>query len=165
MSTPPVIRDARLTDLPALLRLEAQFPGDRLSRRQLRHHLRQPSSRLRVLETADGVRGYWLVVHRAGSRAARLYSLLVDTVERGSGFGALLLADAEAEAGRVGMRALRLEVRADNAAALALYRRAGYRPIGIRPGYYQDGVDALRLERDLRAATVTDGTGASRPRG
>jgi len=31
-----------------------------------------------------------------------------------------------------------LEVRASNAAALALYRSAGFREIGVRRGYYQN---------------------------
>ncbi len=38
-----------------------------------------------------------------------------------------------------------LEVRADNAAARALYRATGWEEIGLRRGYYADGVDAVLM--------------------
>ena len=74
----PRLRDARPEDLPALLALEAMFPGDRLSARQFRRHLANPRACLRV--AADGPRllGYHLVFLRAGSPWARLYSIAVD---------------------------------------------------------------------------------------
>jgi ribosomal-protein-alanine N-acetyltransferase len=51
----------------------------------------------------------------------------------------------------VGARTVFLEVDEGNAPALRLYRRAGFREIGRRPGYYQhnDGAAALILRRDL----------------
>ncbi len=43
-----------------------------------------------------------------------------------------------------------LEVRRSNAAALALYRDFGFRPVGIRPNYYVDeGEDAIVMVLDL----------------
>jgi ribosomal-protein-alanine N-acetyltransferase len=43
---------------------------------------------------------------------------------------------------------LTLEVRPTNAAAIALYRRFGFRAAGVRPRYYQDnGEDALIMWR------------------
>ena len=44
-----------------------------------------------------------------------------------------------------GYRSITLEVRPDNEAALALYRRFGLAPGGVRKGYYPDGQDALVL--------------------
>ena len=42
-----------------------------------------------------------------------------------------------------------LEVRASNVAAIALYRRAGFRPLGSRRGYYRDPrEDALTMALD-----------------
>jgi ribosomal-protein-alanine N-acetyltransferase len=43
----------------------------------------------------------------------------------------------------VGLDAAWLEVRAGNAAAIALYERFGFTTVGRRPGYYADGEDAL----------------------
>ena len=44
---------------------------------------------------------------------------------------------------------LRLEVRKDNAPAIALYEARGYRPFGEYPDYYADGAAALRMEKRL----------------
>jgi ribosomal-protein-alanine N-acetyltransferase len=140
---------ARPADLPALLALEAQFPGDRMSARQFRHHLANPQAALRVLVEEGAVLGYTLVLVRAGTRPARLYSIAVDRALRGRGLGAALLRDAERAARRFGRDRLRLEVRADNRAALALYQGAGYQSFGRQSGYYEDGMDAERLEKPL----------------
>ena len=148
------LRDARGADLDRLLALEAMFPGDRLSPRQFRRHLASPTARLRVAERGGALAGYALVFLRRGSSAARLYSIAVDPLQRGHGLGAALLADAEQQARAAGCTALHLEVRCDNAAAIALYRRAGYRERGVRPGYYEDGCAALCLTRRLEPASA-----------
>ena len=150
-ATDVTIRSATADDLPALLALESQFPGDRLAARQFRRHLVNPRARLRVLVTAATVGGYALLFLRAGSRTARLYSIAIDPHLRGRGAGAALLADAEREARRAGCSRLRLEVRADNAAAIGLYQRAGYRSFGHIAQYYEDGATALRFEKTLEA--------------
>lgn len=142
------LRDARPADLPALLDLEAQFPGDRLSARQFRRHLANPRARLRVLADGDAVHAYHLLLLRRGSRLARLYSIAVADAARGRGLGRRLLADAEAQARAAGCDELRLEVRQDNAAANALYQAAGYRRLAALPGYYDDGADGWRYGRD-----------------
>ena len=44
-----------------------------------------------------------------------------------------------------------LEVRRSNAAALRLYRRFGFRAVGVRPNYYaEDQEDAIVMLLDLR---------------
>ena len=42
-----------------------------------------------------------------------------------------------------------LEVRRGNLAALRLYRRQRYRPVGLRPRYYEDGEDAILMLLDV----------------
>lgn len=150
MTRPPTLRTARAADLPGLIALESRFPGDRLSPRQFRHHLANPRAVLRVLADGPALRGYHLVLTRAGSRWARLYSLAVDPAARGRGLGRRLLADAERQARRAGCLGLRLEVRRDNAAANALYASAGYGRRAALPGYYEDGGDGWRLQREFR---------------
>jgi ribosomal-protein-alanine N-acetyltransferase len=54
-----------------------------------------------------------------------------------------------AEAAKMGLLRVRLEVRADNAAARALYAKLGFAESGQLPGYYEDGADGLRLTLDL----------------
>jgi [ribosomal protein S18]-alanine N-acetyltransferase len=49
----------------------------------------------------------------------------------------------------LGVRSVFLEVDEHNVPACQLYRRAGFREVGRRQGYYQSGSAALVLRRDL----------------
>lgn len=141
------IRRAEATDLDALVDLEQRsFSGDRISRAQYRRHLDSDSALVLIATAERQVRGSAVLFLRRRSRLARLYSLATHPEARGRGIGSALL-DAIASAARQrGCTALRLEVRSDNATAIALYERCGFRRIGNHAGYYEDGADALRLE-------------------
>lgn len=144
------LRPARRADLPALLALEQRaFRGDRLSARQFRHHLGNPAAWFAVAGPPGAPLGMALVFFRRGSTVARLYSIVVAPAARGRGLGLRLLRAAEAAARQRGCRELRLEVRADNAAALGLYAGAGYRRLARLPRYYEDGGDGWRHARRL----------------
>ncbi|MEO8668420.1 MAG: N-acetyltransferase [Bauldia sp.] len=145
-----VLRDATPADIDALSLLETHaFDGDRLSRRSFRRLAGAPGAALRVARNKGRLAGYTLILFRTGSRLARLYSIAVDPEARGVGLGARLLMDAEMTATKRGSQGLRLEVRADNAPAIALYRRRGYEPDGARDNYYGDGATALRFLKRL----------------
>lgn len=145
------VRNANAADLAALVALEqSAFTGDRLSRAQYRRHLASTSAQVLVAHDAEGpLLGSALLFFRHGSTLARLYSIATAPAARGRGIGAMLLAAAEAATQARHGRALRLEVRVDNAAAIGLYERAGYRRIGHYSGYYEDGADAWRYEKAL----------------
>ena len=68
---------------------------------------------------------------------------------QGTGLGAVLLDALLAEAADRACSEVLLEVRADNAAALALYEKRGFVRIAERPRYYSDGVAALILRREF----------------
>jgi len=145
------VRRARPADLDGLVALElASFASDRLSRAQYRRHLRSASARLLVAVAGrQPLLGAALVFFRKGSRMARLYSIASRPDARGLGVGARLLAAAEAQARHRGCLAMRLEVRADNPAAIRLYERQGYRRLGRLDGFYEDGTDGWRYEKAL----------------
>jgi ribosomal-protein-alanine N-acetyltransferase len=85
--------------------------------------------------------------------AADVQTLAVAGPHRRHGLGSVLLEALLAEAWRRGAAAVHLEVRADNDAAIRLYRQHGFAPLSRRRGYYQpSGQDALVL-RALRPAT------------
>jgi len=148
------VRGATPADLDDLVALELQaFSGDRMSRVQYRRHLANPRAAVLVVDVpGEGLLGSALVFFRAGSTLARLYSIATAPAARGRGLGGKLLAAAEGAARARGCRALRLEVRVDNTAAMALYERAGYRQIGRYPAYYEDRGDAWRYEKPLTPA-------------
>ena len=154
--SPPstTVRAATPADLDALVALELRaFSGDRMSRAQYRRHLASPAAAVLVADApGEGVLGSALVFFRSRTTLARLYSIATAPAARGRGIGAGLLAAAAHAARERGCRALRLEVRVDNAVAIALYERAGYRRIGRYVAYYEDGADAWRYEKDLVVA-------------
>lgn len=86
------------------------------------------------------------------SDSAEVLTVGVVPAARRRGIARLLLARLLDEAGRRGAREVFLEVRVDNAAALALYDREGFARVGRRRGYYDHGrVDAVVMHRDLAA--------------
>lgn len=152
--TDPAIRRATRADVDALLALEeATFDSDRISRAQWRRHIDSASAAVFVSGTRGSVDAAAVVFHRRNSRAARLYSLAVGAHARGTGLGGALLAAAEADARRRGCTSMRLEVRADNPSAIALYERRGYTRIARLPGFYEDGADGWRYAKRLTPVT------------
>ena len=146
------VREATPADLDGLVALENLcFTADRLSRRSFARLIGGPTASFRVVRRAGRMVGSALLLFRAGSGIARLYSVAVDPGHRGSGLGALLVGDCEATALARGRAILRLEVRADNAAAIRLYERLGYGRIGRYRRYYADKTDAIRFEKRLEA--------------
>jgi ribosomal-protein-alanine acetyltransferase len=145
----PSIRPARLDDIDGLLAIERVFPTDRLGRRSFRHAVQSPTIHLLVAEGLEGLIGYALVQRRRNSPAGHLSSIAVKPGAAGKGLGKHLLRAAEAEAKAKGCERLRLEVRADNAAARKLYEKHGYRRLETLEDYYEDGEAAWRYEKAL----------------
>ena len=85
------------------------------------------------------------VLARQAGGEAEILAIGVAPAGRRRGLGAALLA---AVYYRVGDAPLFLEVASGNAAAIALYRAAGFRQVGIRHAYYADLQDALVMRRD-----------------
>lgn len=145
------IRQGHRADVDAMLALEAVFPSDRMSRRSVRRFLTVSTARVLVAVNSDGAMlGNLIGLHRAGSRALRIYSVVVAPDARGLGIGQRLVEALQALALAEGCDRVTLEVRADNAAARALYAKLGYREAALLPGYYEDGSDGLRLVRTVR---------------
>jgi ribosomal-protein-alanine N-acetyltransferase len=82
--------------------------------------------------------------------AAELEGLFVERDFRRQGIGTALILACMGWAANAGASVLRLEVRASNDAALALYHHHGFKAAGVRPAYYSAPVeDALLLEAAL----------------
>jgi ribosomal-protein-alanine N-acetyltransferase len=144
------IRRAQSADVDALYGLEkVLFLNDAWSRELFVDELDHPFSYYLVAEGDAEIVGY------AGLRAAPaeaeqgdIQTLAVVPEHRGHGLGRKLLGQLMDEAQSRGVKALFLEVRADNPVALALYRSVGFHEIDRRHGYYQpDGVDAVVMVR------------------
>lgn len=160
-----VIRRAVAADIPALLAIEEQsFATDRMTRRNFRYAILKAKGVVLVADCQVGSRSddcpsgmgrrpvaYGVLGFHAGTPLARLTSFAVEPGKRGRGIARRLLSALEDAAAAHGCAGLRLEVRADNVAAIALYTAAGYRRFAVYPTYYEDDMAALRLEKPLAA--------------
>ena len=86
---------------------------------------------------------------RVAAGEAEILTLCVAPERRRLGLGARMLGEAARLAEAQGARALFLEVAEANAAARALYARAGFVEVGRRRSYYAVGEDALVLHGNL----------------
>jgi ribosomal-protein-alanine N-acetyltransferase len=112
-----------------------------------------------------------LVVGYAGMQVlvdeAHITTMAVAEQARRRGVATRLLVELLREARARGAASATLEVRVDNTAARALYADFGFRPVGLRPRYYDGAVDALimwahdvdgaEIGRLLRARDPLDG--------
>ena len=150
---PARIRHAVPSDLDALVALEeSSFDHDRVSRAQIRRHIAGTSAVVLVAEEHGQVLGAALLFFRHRAKASRLYSIAIAHAARGRGLGGMLLEAAEAQAHDRGCTAMKLEVRTDKVAAIALYERHGYRRGARVPAFYENGMDAWHYRKELPAS-------------
>jgi len=145
----PVLSEARRADARALAVLHAasfhrawsdgEFAALLADRNILAH-------RATIGRTVVG-----FILSRMVAGEAEILSIAVAAARRGKGLGRLLLNLHLRRLAGLGVRAIFLEVAEDNGSARALYRRAGFRDVGRREGYYPagKGAAALILRRDL----------------
>ncbi|SDQ84390.1 ribosomal-protein-alanine N-acetyltransferase [Thermostaphylospora chromogena] len=149
-STGVVLRQMTLADVPAVMEIErATFPRDAWSEGMLRGELAdQPRTRHYVVAVLDGE-----IVGYAGLAAAGdqgdIQTIAVLERHRGTGIGGRMLRELLQEAERRQVDKVFLEVRADNPRARAVYTHFGFKEIGVRRGYYEDGTDAIMMMRKL----------------
>jgi GNAT superfamily N-acetyltransferase len=111
-------------------------------------------------EVTEG-RGTFVVVHRGAvpvgcgalrlldAETAELKRMYVSPLVRGKGIGRRLVAALEAEARALGVRRLVLETGVRQAAALALYRATGFRPIPLFGEYCLSPETSICLGKDV----------------
>jgi ribosomal-protein-alanine N-acetyltransferase len=143
------LRRLELRDLSAIERIErASYPTP-WSRSMFASELAKPSSIcLGAFDLASDELAGYLVISRYVD-AWHVMNVAVAPAQRRRGIATSLLERLfEVTAGR-GRRGYTLEVRVSNADAIALYDRLGFKPRGVRRGYYTDNrEDALIMWKD-----------------
>jgi [ribosomal protein S18]-alanine N-acetyltransferase len=89
------------------------------------------------------------IMSRLAAGEAEILSVAIAAGWQGRGLSRQLLDLHLRRLAGLGVRAVYLEVGERNAPAGRLYRRAGFREVGRRQGYYEDGATALVLRRDF----------------
>jgi [ribosomal protein S18]-alanine N-acetyltransferase len=149
---PIVLRDARLADVDAVLRIEQASFGDPWSRSAFTDLLDDPRVTFLIADRSGSVRGYvvaWFVLDEG-----EIGNLAVAADARRQGIGALLLDGVVGAARLSAVHALYLEVRDSNLAARALYASRGFVEVGRRRDYYRrPREDALVLRLQLPGDT------------
>jgi ribosomal-protein-alanine N-acetyltransferase len=137
------MRRMRWWHIDAVTALERELFDDAWSAEMFWNELAQGASRTYLVVEEDGA-----VVGYAGladmGDEAYVQTIGVTRTHQGRGLGARLLQALLDDAERRGAPRVGLEVRVDNAPAIALYERFGFRGIAVRKRYYQpSGTDAL----------------------
>jgi len=88
------------------------------------------------------------IVWRTVADEAEIITIGVRPNARGAGIAMAMLTLLENAVKKAGVKKIFLEVSAENAPAIALYKKCGFIQNGRRPKYY-DGVDAILMQREI----------------
>jgi ribosomal-protein-alanine N-acetyltransferase len=144
-----VFRSMTLQDIGTIAAIERESFTAPWTENAFRHELTQNLfAKYMVMEHNGVILGYggmWLIVDEA-----HVTNIAVREPYRGRGLGERLLRELMRTARWMGARRMTLEVRVSNGVAQGLYRKLGFVPSGVRPGYYSDNrEDALIMWADL----------------
>lgn len=98
---------------------------------------------LEVDRKVSGYMGLWI------EDRAQIINFYVDDEYRGMGFGSMMMDFAVKLCEMSRVKNITLEVRPSNITAIHLYEKYGFKPIHTRPHYYQDGEDAIVMEKEV----------------
>ncbi len=145
-----ILRDMTEADLVAVMRIECEVHALPWTHGNFSDALRSKYL-CKVYESdAHEMLGYAVLMLAVDE--AELLDIAIAAPQQRKEFGRKLLEEMMVLARRHDMRRMVLEVRASNAAAIALYRRAGFSDIGLRRDYYQaenGREDAILMGREL----------------
>ena len=134
--------------IPTLLNIEHEAYPEPWSEGMFRDEIYNPRSHFFIAYKDDeliGYGGFWLVVDEA-----HITSVTVRHEQRGRKYGEQLLVHLLDDAAASGARIATLEVRPSNIAARELYRKFGFRAVGVRKNYYVTSKeDALIMTKDI----------------
>ena len=142
-----VVRPLEEKDLDTLAELESLIQAEPWSRGSFQEEITVRPPRFFVLEAAGRLAAYG--GFRQTLEESYIINLGVRPHDRRKGFGKLMLSFLMARAREAGSSVLRLEVRADNEAAIQFYESLGFRNLGRRPGMYAGGADGFAMSKEL----------------
>lgn len=139
-----IIRPMELKDLDAVCALEKVLYKSPWERHSFQEELESNQyAYLFVLEEKDLIIGYygmWIV-----SDAATITKVSVHPALQNKGLGKILMEDLLKRTQEAGAVYVSLEVRKSNDPAIHLYEINGFKNMGLRKKYYDDGEDAIAM--------------------
>ncbi len=142
------IRAAELTDLSKIVEIEGLcFPEETAFPPGMFAYLIRYAATLAAFDE-DHMAGF--IIGFASGGTGFIYTLDVHPDYRRKGVGAMLVQALEEKLRIQEVKRIRLEAALNNPAALALYRKAGYREGEMLRNYYGHGKHAVRMWKNLK---------------
>ena len=140
------IKQALSEDLGAIMKVENDcFLADAFSRHQIAYLITRSKGIFLVARHIDEVAGYISFIISGRHNTGRIYSIAVTPGYRGAGIAGILMDKSIEHAQNSNLRAIFLEVRTDNAAAIQLYKKKGFTIHSVKNNYYNDGAPAYSM--------------------
>jgi ribosomal-protein-alanine N-acetyltransferase len=142
-----ILRPYQPSDFETLYRIDrACFPkGIAYGKTEMKTYLRSKGSYCLIAEASGDVAGF--ILTERSTEQAHIITLDVLEPYRRQKMGSLLLETAEQEAISQGVQRIYLETATTNKAAIALWKKHGYREIAVATNYYGRGLDAFRMRK------------------
>jgi ribosomal-protein-alanine N-acetyltransferase len=157
-ATPVTLRCYDPKDFAALHRLDQGcFPaGIRYSKTMLKYFLKLPSADCLVATEDSRIVGF--ILTEENPPLAHIITLDVAETHRRRGAGSSLLGESEGNLALRGVRTVLLETATENEAAIAFWKRHGYRIEAVLKRYYLGRHDAYEMRKILPAPVLGSGT-------
>ena len=148
-----MIRQAKLSDVPAISRIEVESFDSPWSAKEITKDVTAGGD-IDFVVAVDGGECLGFAEMRTVAGEAQIYNIAVAPEARGRGVGEALFRHLIEKAEERGCDTVNLEVRAGNDAAMGLYNKLGFREVGCRPKYYDGKADAILMDLDLRKVEI-----------
>ncbi|MDR2039512.1 MAG: ribosomal protein S18-alanine N-acetyltransferase [Bacteroidales bacterium] len=140
------IDTATLADIDQILEIEKlSFDSDRFSKQQFSYLISKAKGRFYVLRYEGKIMAYISLTFNQRTCLFRIYSIAVHPEGRGKNLAQQLIAKATEYAREKGAKAMTLEVKTTNLAAIRLYEKNGFTKTSVKHRYYTDGEDAYSM--------------------
>ena len=147
----------REDDLEAVLEIESASFSHPWTRRHFLDEIESPCGYPVVAATQEGVVAGYLCLKQVLDEA-EILDVAVSGTFRDKGVGRILVESGLAGSRDRGGIVVSLEVRVGNRDAIALYERLGFREIGRRKKYYENGDDAIVMEKPIQPIKPVPGS-------
>jgi len=145
-----VVRNATEDDLHKIMEIErASFKrADVFPRALFQKYLRELNDGFfAIFDKRGSIVGYAILGEKDGK--GYLISIAIHPQRRNQGFATSLLKFLESKCYEKGFTTMTLEVRADNKNAIEIYKKLGFVEVKKKKCFYEDGADALVMEKRL----------------
>lgn len=142
--------------LEGLLEVEAQCFGSPFAKTTFEKEFENKIAIYVVATENETVLGYAGVWNMCGTADIIDVGVRRDFRRRGIGLG--LLQNLEERCQKQGVFEINLEVRKSNIPAQTLYEKNGYKVVGLRRGYYENGEDAILMKKVLEEGKTSEDT-------